>query len=94
MLNIWTVNSGYNFGIIEERTNVNLSLPVSYLNNFGDSTDLSFTVITGSLPPGLRLEGDKIIGSAFEVPRNTEFKFVIRASYNSEIADRTFNMTI
>jgi hypothetical protein len=94
MLNIWTVNSGYNFGTIEERTNVNLSLPVSYLNNFGDSTNLSFTVITGSLPPGLRIEGDKIIGSAFEVPRNTEFRFVIRASYNGEIADRTFNMTI
>ena len=94
MLNIWTKKSGYSFGIIEERTAVDLALPVTYTNNFNDSTNLNFEVITGKLPPGLRLVEDKIVGAAFEVPRPTEFKFVIRASYNSEISDRTFSITV
>ena len=94
MLDIWTVRSGYNLGIINERTSINLSLPVTYTNNFDDSVNVDFSVISGNLPPGLRLVDDKILGSAFEVPRPTEFKFVIRASYNGQIADRTFIMTI
>jgi hypothetical protein len=94
MLDIWTVKSGYNFGVIDERSKLNLSLPVSYSNNFDDSVNVDFKVISGSLPPGLRLTDGKIVGTPFEVPRPTEFKFVIRASYNNEIADRTFVMTV
>jgi len=94
MLTIWTKKSGYSFGTIEERTAVDIALPVSYQNSFEDSTNLSFEVITGKLPPGLRIVNDRIVGSAFEVPRPTEFKFVIRASYNGEISDRTFKITV
>ena len=94
MLNIWTQKSGYSFGTIEERTSIDIALPVSYQNSFEDSTNLSFEVITGKLPPGLRIVDDRIVGSAFEVPRPTEFKFVIRASYNGEISDRTFKITV
>ena len=94
MLNIWTQKSGYNFGIIEERTAIDIALPVSYQNSFEDSTNLNFEVITGKLPPGLRIVNDRIVGSSFEVPRPTEFKFVIRASYNGEISDRTFKITV
>lgn len=94
MLDIWTVRSGFDFGIISEKTILNLSLPVTYQNNFDDSVNIDFKVISGSLPPGLRLKDDKIVGSAFEVSRPTTFKFVIRASYNGQLADRTFTMTI
>lgn len=94
MLNIWTEKSGYSFGTIEERTAIDISLPTTYQNNFADSTNLTFEVITGKLPPGLRLVDDRIVGSAFEVPRPTEFKFVIRAKYNGEISDRTFAIRV
>ncbi len=94
MLNIWTQKSGYSFGTIEERTAIDIALPVSYSNTFDDSSNLNFSVITGKLPPGLRIVNDRIVGSAFEVPRPTEFRFVIRASYNGEISDRTFRITI
>lgn len=94
MLNIWTQKSGYSFGTIEERTAVDIALPTSYENNFNDSTNINFEVITGKLPPGLRIVEDRIVGSAFEVPRPTEFKFVIRATYNGEISDRTFKITV
>lgn len=93
-LNIWSEQSGYSFGTIQERSRVNLSLPVSYENNFNDSTSLSFTVISGRLPPGLNLNEDKITGSAYEVPRPTTFEFVIRAKYANQIADRTFFINV
>lgn len=94
MLNIWTEKSGYSFGTIEEGTIVDISLPVTYSNGFDDSTSVTFKKISGELPPGLRLVGDRIKGTPFEVPRLTEFKFCIRASYNGDFADRTFLMTI
>ena len=94
MLNIWTEKSGFSFGIIQERTIINQALPVTYQNDFDDSTNLNFQIITGSLPPGLRINQDRIVGTAFEVPRDTEYRFVIRASYNGQIADRTFFITV
>ena len=93
-LTIWSQPSGYRFGTIQERTIVNQQLPVSYSSGFDDSTNLDFKVISGKLPEGLRLENDMIVGTPFEVPRTTDFKFVIRATYDSQIADRTFYWTI
>jgi len=85
-LNVWTERSGYSFSTIQERTSINQPLPVA-----GTAT---YSVISGKLPPGLRIVDDAIIGSAFEVPRSTEFKFVVRASHNNEISDRTFAITV
>lgn len=93
-LTIWSQPSGYRFTAIQERTIVNQQLPVSYSNGFDDSTNLDFKVISGKLPEGLRLENDMIVGTPFEVPRTTDFKFVIRATYDNQIADRTFYWTI
>ena len=93
-LTIWTERSGYTFGTIQERSIVNLPLPVTYDNLFNDSTNVTFNVIAGQLPPGLRIVEDSIVGTPFEVPRLTEFKFVIRATYDGQLADRTFLITI
>lgn len=93
-LSIWTEKSGYSFGSVSERTRVNQSLPVAYDNLFDDSTNVDFSVIAGQLPPGLRIQEDRIVGTPFEVVRTTEFKFVIRANYDGQLADRTFKMTV
>ena len=86
-LSVWTERSGSSFGTIQERTVINQPLPVV-------SSAATYSVISGKLPPGLRIIDDVIVGTAFEVPRVTEFKFVVRASYNSQIADRTFAITV
>ena len=86
-LSVWTERSGYSFGTIQERTSINQPLPVTV-------SAATYSVISGKLPPGLRIVDDAIIGSAFEVPRSTEFKFVVRASYNDEISDRTLAITV
>ena len=71
-----------------ERQQLELLLPVS------NDTGVSYTLISGKLPGGLRLDVRSIIGSPYEVPRLTDFTFCIRASKGTEISDRTFHMTI
>ena len=87
-LNIWTQVSGYSLGSFPENTQQEISLPVS------SSSGITFKVISGELPPGLRIVGNKIKGSAYQVPRITTYEFCIRASSVDGISDRTFKITI
>ena len=87
-LSVWTERSGYRFDTIQERTIVNLTLPAN------DSVEITYSVISGKLPPGLRIVNNTIQGTPFEVPRSTDFEFVIRASNGSQISDRTFFWTV
>jgi hypothetical protein len=96
LLPAWTVKSGYAFPAIEERSTVDLPLPLDFTNYDGgeDSTLVDFAKISGTLPPGLRLEGSRIVGTPFEVPRTTNFEFVVRISRGDSLSDRTLVMTI
>ena len=89
-LSIWTERSGYSFGSFDERIFQSMELPV----NETPSVEYQYQVISGALPPGLRLDGKTISGTPYEVIRTTEFSFCIRATANNEIADRTFNISI
>jgi hypothetical protein len=74
------------------------SLPDIYLEAGSITTiDLNTSIISlisGTLPPGLRLVENQIIGTPFEVQRSTTFEFVLRATNSSGIADRTFNIIV
>jgi hypothetical protein len=87
-LTVWTQKSGFSFGRFEERLNFSQPLPVE--NDF----EVNYSIIAGSLPPGLNLQEKTIIGTPYEVPRETTFNFCIRAIKGTEISDRTFNITI
>jgi hypothetical protein len=54
----------------------------------------TFRIISGELPPGLRIEGTYIVGVPYGVVRSTTFTFCIRAQLGLEIADRTFNIVV
>lgn len=77
-----------------ERVNLTLLLPVQ------NTDGVDFKIISGKLPGGLRLTYSTTLlkwvieGSAFEVPRLTDFQFCIRASKNGIISDRTFFISI
>jgi hypothetical protein len=90
MLTVWTQLSGYSLGTHQERVELNpsISLPTN------GTTGVTYKLISGALPGGIRLVGSTLVGSPYEVSRTTEFKFCIRASKNGEISDRTFSMTI
>tara|TARA_B110000503_G_C7166673_1_gene422210 strand:+ start:1359 stop:4685 length:3327 start_codon:yes stop_codon:yes gene_type:complete len=88
MLPSWTVPTNYSFGTLQERVMTSLALPLS------STEGVTTTVISGSLPAGLRLENNVILGTPFEVSRTVTSKFVIRASTIEGILDRTFNITV
>lgn len=92
MLNVWTIKSGNSLGTFQERLTVSLDLPTVPL--VGILADVTFTVISGKLPSGLRVSQNRIIGTPFEIAANTEYQFVIRASLNGEVSDRTFLMRV
>lgn len=56
--------------------------------------DIEIAVISGELPPGLRIEGLSIVGTPFEVARETSFRFVLRAMNVDGLSDRTYSITI
>ena len=87
-LNVWTQPSGYSFGVYEERKLLDITLPV--INDSGTT----YSKISGSIPDGLRIQGNHLVGIPFEVSRLTEYTFCIRASNAQGIADRTFKMSI
>jgi hypothetical protein len=92
MLNVWTLKSGSSLGLIPERVRFEQVLPTLPLVD--ELAAVTFSVISGSLPRGLRLSNNKIVGTPFEVRTVTESKFVIRATLGSKISDRTFSITV
>jgi hypothetical protein len=92
MLNVWTLKSGSSLGELQERVSLNQALPTYPL--VGNLAGVTFAVISGKLPDGLRIIGSNIKGTPFEVNVRTEFRFVIRATLNDEISDRTFYMYV
>jgi hypothetical protein len=77
------MSSGGSLGTYQERITIpNCTLPI-VANDF----DTTYSVISGKLPNGLRLEHDAIVGTPYEVPRTTTFSFCIRATKNYQISD-------
>lgn len=82
-LNVWTQRSGYSIGSFQEHATIDIQLPVS------NDASVTYTVISGALPGGLRISGNRIVGTPYEVSRTTSYSFCIRASLNGSISDRT-----
>lgn len=78
----------FDVGPIVERINVTITLPIIPTPN------VTFKVISGSLPPGLAITGPRITGVPYGVVRDTVYTFCIRASNGTSISDRTFSMKV
>ena len=85
---LWSQVSNTTLGTLVEQRTVKIPLPV--LNR------ASVSIISGSLPPGLRLNtnNNNIEGTPYEVARDVEFKFVLRAVLDKTLEDRTYSITI
>ena len=84
----WQTPAG-SLGILTER--IIIDIPLAATSTVGS---ISYSLIAGSLPRGLRLANGSIKGSPVEVKRYTESRFVIRASDSEDIEDRTFTLAI
>lgn len=87
---VWTTTSG-KLASINERERYELALEA----NDTDSTSLTYSIIAGSLPPGLELTSAGVIqGVPFEVATRRLYKFVVRVSDGTNIADRSFTIEV
>lgn len=84
----WITPAG-SLGILTER--IITEIPLQATSNSGEVT---FSLISGSLPRGLRLSNGSIKGSPTEVRKFTESRFVIRASDGEDLEDRTFKLSV
>lgn len=85
----WITPAG-SLGILSERISIDIQL--SAISNL--PTPVSYSLIAGSLPRGLKLLNGSIKGSPVEVKKYTESKFVIRASDGQDLEDRTFILAV
>lgn len=84
LLPVWQTPSGLLGTLIERKTTSTTVIAE------GDA--ISYSVISGTLPTGLYLNSNtgQIIGTTTSVSIDTTVKFVIRASNDAGVADRTF----
>ena len=84
----WNTPSG-SLGILTERNTVTIPL-----NADSDLGAITYSVIAGSLPRGMRIHSGSIIGAPTEVRRFTESRFVVRATDGVDKKDRTFSLSV
>lgn len=83
---LWTQSSNTSLGVYEENVTTEITLPVK--------EDSVISIVSGKLPPGLRLSSNLIVGTPREVSRITNFRVVLRATQQDKLEDRTFNISI
>jgi len=87
-MHYWTQPTGTKLGTFEERNTLSIPLPVT-----NDVTAVS--KISGQMPPGLRIDGFRIVGTPYEVARTTDFTFCLRAVEGvTDFEDRSYTITI
>jgi len=84
----WNTPQG-NLGTKKERETTSITLSAT-----SDVGDVTYTVIAGSLPRGLRLIDNAVKGSPAEVKSYTTSRFVIRAQDSEDLEDRTFSLSV
>ena len=84
----WVTPAGSLRTVVER---VIIEIPIEATSNVGP---ISYEVIAGNLPRGLRLVGNVIKGSPVEVNKFTINRFVIRASDGVDLEDRTFSISV
>jgi hypothetical protein len=91
MANVTWSTPANSLGIINERDFYSKQLEANTL----DSASLTYSLIAGTLPPGILLSTTGLLqGTPFEVATRSLYTFVIRASDGTNIADRTFSLQI
>lgn len=85
----WITPAG-SLGLLTERISINMPLQATT----SLTATVTYSLIAGSLPRGLKLINGAIKGSPTEVKVYTESRFVIRASDGVDLEDRTFKLAV
>jgi hypothetical protein len=91
---VWTTTAG-KLASIDEQVAYSLQLEANDPVDLGDSTAITYSVIAGSLPSGMRVTTDGLLtGTPAEVAKRTLYTFVVRATAGTQVTDRTFSLDV
>jgi hypothetical protein len=91
---VWTTTAG-KIATIDEQVAYSLQLEANDPVALGDSTAITYSVIAGSLPPGMQVTTTGLLtGTPAEVAKRTLYTFVVRATAGTQITDRTFSLDV
>jgi len=91
---VWTTTAG-KLDTIDEQVAYSLQLEANDPVALGDSTAITYSVIAGSLPPGMQVTTTGLLtGTPAEVAKRTLYTFVVRATAGTQITDRTFSLDV
>jgi len=93
-MDFWLTPSGKTLDIIEERKSKTIELPLKDSLIPIANNNVNISIISGSIPKGMRLEGHSLVGTPFEVPRDTPYSFVVRAEQYGYFDDRTYSVMV
>lgn len=88
-VSLWNIPTGIELSTFVERNQIELDLPIA-----NGLIDVDIELISGDLPGGIRIEGTKLVGTTFEVIRDTVFTFVLRAHWQGYFDDRTIKIVV
>ena len=91
MANFWTEKNNTLLKTLEETVEI---LPGELTLPLNTTQDIIITLISGSLPNGVDISGTELVGTPVEVVVETEYTFVLRATKNNEIQDRTLRLRV
>jgi hypothetical protein len=85
---VWLTPAGF-LGTLTERRTIAVPLQAT-------GTDISYSLIAGSLPIGMNLNSSTgvLLGTPVSVPTDVIKNFVVRAQNTEGLNDRTFNVTV
>ena len=87
---VWTTTAGKIASIDEE-----VAYSVQLEANTSDSTAITYSVISGSLPSGIGLTSTGLLtGTPAEVAKRTRYTFIVRATAGTQITDRNFYLDV
>jgi large repetitive protein len=91
---VWTTTAG-KLATFNEDSSYSLQLEANDPVALGDSTAIAYSVIAGSLPPGMGVTSTGLLtGTPAQVAKRTLYTFVVRATAGAQITDRTFSIDI
>ena len=91
---VWTTTAG-KISSIDEQVVYSKQLEANDPVDLGDSTAITYSIIAGSLPSGMKLTSTGLLtGIPAEVSKRTRYTFVVRATAGTQITDRTFYLDV
>lgn len=85
---LWKANNNSVIATLQEKVTTEIPLPINY------DASLEIVKLAGELPAGMRIVGQSLVGTPFEVARDTNYKFALRATTDDTFEDITFNVLV